>query len=69
MKNEESVKNIENNIYSKLLKKTNKSIVIPKLYTNSNLIEKRREEIKKIRLFSRERKNKTENNMIYLDLI
>ena len=69
MKNEESVKNIENNIYSKLLKKKNKNIVIPKLYTNSNLIEKRREEIKKIRLFSRERKNKTENNMIYLDLI
>ena len=69
IKNEEKVKNKENDIFSKLLKKTNKSIAIPKLYTNSDLIEKRREDIKKIRLFSRERRNKTENNMLYLDLI
>ena len=66
-KKDENYKNKESEIYYKLVKKRNKknNIEMPKLYTNSNFIEKRREEIRKNRIFRKEKKNKTEDNMIY----
>lgn len=61
----DSIKKRENEIYHKLMKKKNLIRIIPKLYTNSNIIEKRREEINKKIRFEKERRNKTEDNMIY----
>ena len=50
----------------KIQKKNNNiNISIPKLYTNSVFIEKRREEIKKLRSFINEKKNKTQDNMVF----
>ena len=46
-------------------KNNNINISIPKLYTNSVFIEKRREEIKKLRSFINEKKNKTQDNMVF----
>ena len=65
---DENIKNKENYIYSKFIHKRNK-VEIPKLYTNSSVIKQRREELQKQRIFSKEKKNKTEDNIIYLDLI
>ena len=53
-------------VYHKIKRKRNENISIPKLYTNTNFIEEKMEEIKKKRLILKERKNKTEDNMIYL---
>ena len=57
-KKDESIK--KNNIDN------SNNVSIPKLYTNSFCIEKRREELKKLRTFMKERKNKTEDNMVFL---
>ena len=65
-KKNENIKNKENERYYKLLKKRNRNTIMPKLCTNSNLTEKRREEINKIRYFGKERKNITEDNMVYV---
>ena len=62
----DSITKKENEIYHKLVKKTNKKIQMAKLYTNSNFIEKIREEIRKGRKFVKETKNKTEDIMIYI---
>ena len=64
-----NAKNIQNKIYHKFIRKRNINSNIPKLYTNSNFMEGKMEEIKKNRLFLKERKNKTEDNMIYLKLL
>jgi len=65
-KMKKDAKKIQNKIYHKIKRKRNENISIPKLYTNTNFIEEKMEEIKKKRLILKERKNKTEDNMIYL---
>ena len=51
---------------NEIIKKNNNiNISIPKLYTNSVFIEKRIEEIKKLRSFINEKKNKTQDNMVF----
>ena len=66
-KKDESFKNKGNEVDYKFVKKRNKNrkLEMPKLYTNSNFIEKRREEMRKNGIFQKEKKNKTEDNMIY----
>ena len=66
----EDKKNIRENkdneiLYHKLMKKRNRIKIMPKLYTNNNFIEKRKED-KEIKIFSKEKKNKTEDNMQYI---
>ena len=62
-------KKIQNKIYHKIKRNRNNNANIPKLYTNTNFLEEKMEEIRKNRLFLKERKNKTEDNLIYLKLL
>lgn len=55
----------ESNKYYSIFEKKNKKRKMPKLYTVSNLIEKRKKEIKKAKFFDEMRRNKTEEKMKY----
>ena len=68
-KKDEESKNFVNGIYHKFVRKRNVNVTMPKLYTNSNFIEEKMEEIRKKKLGEKNGKNKTEDNMIYLKIV
>jgi hypothetical protein len=65
-KKDEESKNFVNGIYHKFIRKRNVNVTMPKLYTNSNFIEEKMEEIRKKKLSEKSGKNKTEDNMMYV---